>query len=68
MRVKGCNPASDTYGTPHPRIRGCVEFRSFSFVVVGDGELGGFLDTASVLAAGGLQDGDDALHAFDKIA
>jgi hypothetical protein len=45
-----------------------VEFRSFSFVVVGDGELGGFLDTASVLAAGGLQDGDDALHAFDKIA
>ena len=30
---------SDTYGTPHLRIRRCVQFRSFVGVVVGDREL-----------------------------
>jgi len=37
-------------------------------VVVGDGELGGFVDLAPVFGAGGLEDGDDALHPFDEFA
>lgn len=45
-----------------------MEFRSFCLVVVGDGQLGGFVDAASVFGAGGLQDGDDAVHSFDEVA
>lgn len=57
--VKGCIRPSDTYGTPHLRIRRCVEFRSFYLVVVGDRQLGGLVDAAAVV---GLA--DPAFHAL----